>query len=309
MPTGQNLLDFHRGHRALAVTITSEEWKRETDVRLHPRSHELVAIDKALKDYHLLGKTEAAFVKLKMALDNWIRSQQRGGKTWTQSDRNRTGAVSKLHEQVTLVEAGRSVRQMGNTEDWEARKVLIQAEREAMKRLFQGRTLVFKHAAWKTKLNAAVNIGVLPTASIGMAANTAGREFMRNGSHVAVVPPQTVYETCFRICGSDPRSLSFPFSFDALVGTASQIFSMAFAPAKLLLDIILASKKVGEQAAVNSRRYAFRAGDADAALDCITRLNNRELKLLAADAGKQAASIVAGAFQAGPIASAATAIV
>src|SRR5262245_29065511 len=197
----QNLLDLHRGGRVLAVTITPEEWKRATDLGLlHPRSKELEAIDKALKEYHLLGKTEPAFIKLKTAFDNWIRSQERGGKAWTQSDRNKSGMVSKLHEQVTLVEAGRSVRQMGNTEDWEARKARGGAEREAMKRLFLGRTLVFKHAAWKTKLNTAVNAGVLPAVSIGMAVKTAGQQLMWNGGQVIVVPPQTVYEACYRIC-------------------------------------------------------------------------------------------------------------
>jgi hypothetical protein len=61
--------------------MTVEVWKRDTDLgRLHSRSKEMEAIDKALKNYHLLGKTEPSFIQLKTAFDNWIRSQERGGK-------------------------------------------------------------------------------------------------------------------------------------------------------------------------------------------------------------------------------------
>ncbi|MGO8787113.1 MAG: hypothetical protein ACLQVL_06990 [Terriglobia bacterium] len=51
-----------------------------------------------------------------------IRAQDNAGRIWTQPDRNKTGMLSKLHEQIVLVEAGRSVQQMENSDDWEVRK-------------------------------------------------------------------------------------------------------------------------------------------------------------------------------------------
>jgi hypothetical protein len=311
LKNAQSLLNMHRGNRVLAVTMTVEDWKRDTDLgRLHARSKEMEGIDKALRNYHLSGKTEPSFIQLKTAFDNWIRSQERGGKAWTESDRNKTGAVSRLHEQITLVEAGRSVRLMGHTEDYEARKVLVHAERTALERLFLGRSLVFKHAAWKTNLNTALNAGVLPVASTGMAVKKLAKTL---GDGVpAAVTPHSVYDASVKICGGiDPGVLfgMLGVSFEHFCKAAAGILSMAAAPGKLLLNIVSAAMLGNDRATVNRERYMFRAGDADAALDCIIRLIDRELRLLAVDSGKQVATIVANAFQAGPIASAANAVV
>jgi hypothetical protein len=90
---------------------------------------------------------------------------------------------------------------------------------------------------------------------------------------------------------------------------ASSILSAAISPAKLLIDIGLAAKKLKERSDIQGAHHLFRAGQADAALDAIVRLIDRELKLLAVDMGKQAASIVGSAFAMGPAASAANAIV
>jgi hypothetical protein len=303
----QNLLNAHKGNRDLKITITYDEWKRDTDRGMfNRRTAEMEAVDKALKDYHDKGRTESAFVALRQAFENWLRDQQRDGKVWTDNVRNKKGTISKLHEQIQLVEAGRSVRIMGDSRDWDARKEMLAAERDALKRLFMGRTLVFKRGEWKRKFDQAMNAAVLPAVGVGVAAR-------RLAIAGPAVTPRNITDATINICGGINSPANFftmmGVNFDHFCGAASTLFGTALAPAKLLIDIVKAGVKIRERVAVSRERFMFRPGDADAALDSINRLLDRELKLIAIDATKQVGTIVAGAFQAGPIASLAGAVV
>jgi hypothetical protein len=301
------LVNTHRGGGVIAVTITLDEWLRQTELgRLHPRSREMKAIDAALKAYHDGGKRENGFVALKMAFDNWVRAQGSSGKSWTQSDRNKSGAVSTLHQQILLVDANRSVQLMADTPEWEARKALVSAEREAMTRLFEGRRLIFKDARWKSDLVNAVHTWGTPAASAGMAV----KKLVTTG--VAAVGPNSVSDALRNtLGGQDPAALfqQLGVSFEGFTHAAEHIVGAAVAPAKLLIDIALASKMVSDRVRVNRERFMFRPGQADAALQCIIRLIDVDLAVIGVDMAKQVSSIVASSFGAAPIASAANAIV
>ena len=116
----RNRLNAYRGNRVLAVAIKLRgvDWRHDSWTAAPPQPGDTGRGT----EYHDKGKTPASFVKLKNACNDMIRAQDNAGRIWTQPDRNKTGMLSKLHEQIVLVEAGRSVQQMENSDDWEVRK-------------------------------------------------------------------------------------------------------------------------------------------------------------------------------------------
>ena len=301
LKAAQNMLHAYRGNRVLAVTITVEEWMKGTELGpLQYRSSEMKAIDQALRNYWTQSKTPAAFISLKTAFDNWIRSQERAGKAWTKSDRNRNGLISKLHEQIVLVEAGRSVTLMGDQKDWEARKAMVTAERQAIERLFKGRKLVFKTAEKDLFTQVTGGVNDIRSAATGL------RDLKQ------AVTPSSVSDVAKNLCGGqDPGPLfsAMGTSFSAFCSSASAIIGAAKAPAMLLKDIVVLGMRVNTRCVVNRERYMFRPGNADEAINAIIRMIDREIALCGIDIGQQVASIVANAFQVGPIAELGNAVV
>lgn len=304
LQSAKEMLNAYRGNRVLAVTITYDEWKRGTDAGLLTRrSSEMEAIDKALKEYHDQGKNESALVRLRQAFETWTRAQQLAGKIWTQSDRNKTGLVSKLHEQLTLAEAGRSVKNMGNTADWEARMALVEAERDALVNMFKGRQLIFK-TPYRTGLAHVVQ------------QYTSGLQLTRGASNLVKgstgqVTSQAVAGAFNKIGGAVPEHLAsfLGLSADALCSAFATVINFGIAPVKLLNDMINLGMGIKARVDASRGRFAFAQGKADAALDAVIRQINQELLIVTKEMTQHTASIVASAFAAGPIFSAANSVV
>lgn len=304
LSAAKEMLELFRGDRVLAVTISYDDWRRETNAGLlKTRSSEFEAIDAALKDYHTQGKTEAAGVKLRQAFDNWIRAQQRAGKTWTSSDRNKSGMVSKLHEQLLLVEAGRSIKQMGNTKDWEGRLAILGAEREALETLFRGRKLVFKTSV-KTGLQ-----HVVQQYATGVKGYRAVSNLTKGAS--GAVTSESVANAFTKVGGDIPEHIATAFgvSADALCSACANVLNYGTAPVKLLSDVVNLGMGVKARVTASRSRLAFAPGNADAALDAVIRLLDQELMLIGKDMAQHAAHVVGAAFAAGPIVGAANAVV
>jgi hypothetical protein len=298
------MLKAYQDRSPSGITITIEEWLRLTDLgALSRRTDEMRAIDDALRAYHLAKGADGAFVRLKNAFDNWVRFQQRQGKTWTQSDRNKKGAITRLHDQIVTVEAGRSVAAMKDTKDWEARQEILKAERDALSRLFLDRQIVFKTASKKIRQAGAV----------GMPGLKAARAVHNLAEHGAkLVQPSDVAGACKQILGETPPDVLFHMlgtSFHEFCSSASTILGAAVSPAKLLVDIVKFGMAASTRYSGASARYMFRDGAADASLNAVLQMIDDELIMIALDAAKQTGSIVGSAFGAGPIASAASAVV
>jgi len=301
--SAKQMLDAYRGNRVLAVTIPYDEWKRGTDAGLlKVRSSELEAIDSALREYHEKGKTEASFVRLRQAFETWTRAQQLAGKVWTQSERNRSGLVSKLHEQLTLVEAGRSVKNMGSA-DWEARMALVEAERDAMTNMFKGRQLLFK-TPYRSGL-----AHIVQQYATGIGATRAASNLVKGSS--GQVTGQTVATAFNKIGGvaADHLSSFLGVSADALCSACASVINFGVAPVKLLNDMVNAGMGIKARVDASRGRFAFSQGNADAALDAVIRQINQELLIVAKEMAQHTASIVATAFAAGPIFTAANSVV
>jgi hypothetical protein len=304
LESAKNMLNAYRGNRVLAVTITYDEWMRGTDGGiLKVRSSELQAIDTALRDYHAQGKSEGAFVRLRQAFESWSRTQQLAGKAWTESVRNKSGVVSQLHEQLVLAEAGRSVKNMSNTKDWEARMALVEAERGALNALFQGRRLVFKTA---------VRSGVMHVVQQYTAGATGyrGVSNLVKGSSGAV-SSQRVAEVFQKVGGAVPEHVAAAFGVTAeqICSAFANVINFGVAPVKLLNDLVNLGLGVKARVDASNARFAVAQGNAEAALEAVIRLINQEMMVAGKDLVQHAGSVVATAFGAGPIASAANAVV
>ncbi|MDB5437715.1 MAG: hypothetical protein JWM33_142 [Caulobacteraceae bacterium] len=303
--SAEAMLKAYQGAGPAGITITIDEWLRLTDLgALSRRTDEMRAIDDSLRAYQLApGAKEAAFIRLKSAFDNWIRFQQRQGKIWTQSDRNKKGAITRLHDQITLQEAGRSVAGMKDTKDWEARQTILQAEREALGRLFAERTMVFKtEAKWARK----AQTGGMPVIKVARAAHNLAEK------GAALVKPDDVSAACKQILGQVPPEELFQMmgtSFSGFCSAASTILGAAVSPVKLLADVVKFGMAASTRYSGASARYMFRDGAADASLNAVLQMINDEMVMIAVDAAKQTGSIVGTAFGAGPIVSAASATI
>lgn len=301
--SAEAMLKAYQDRGPSGITITIAEWLRLTDLgALSRRTDEMRAIDDALRAYHLAaGNKDGAFVRLKSAFDNWIRFQQRQGKIWTQSDRNRNGAITRLHDQITLVEAGRSVAGMKNAKDWDGRQAILTAEREALERLFKERSMVFKNAT-KPRLAVAASPAISGGIAIGKMVN----------SGVQPVKPSNVADACQQILGKVPPEQLFTMlgtSFGQFCTAASTIIGAAVSPAKLLVDIVKFGMAASKRYSGASARYMFRDGVADGALNAVLQMIEDELKMIAWDAAKQTGSIVSSAFGVAPIVAVATSVV
>jgi hypothetical protein len=303
--SAESLLKAFQDAGPSGITITIEEWLRLTDLgALSRRTEEMRAIDDALRAYHLVKGSDGAFIRLKSAFDNWIRFQQRQGKIWTQSDRNRNGAITRLHDQITLVEAGRGVAGMNNLDESRARTLIIRAEREALQTLFKDRAMVFKHT---TDTKQALGAMASPALRYGNAAHK-----IVGGAGMAPVRPKDVADACTKILGKTPPDELFHAlgaSFSGFCSAAATILGAAVSPAKLLADNVKFGLAANVRCSGASARYMFRAGAPDAALNAVLQMIDDELKRIAYDAAKQTASIVGGAFGAGPIVSMAASLV
>ena len=142
----QKLFNTYRGEQVPEITLAYDDWMARTTLGLlHPRSRDTQELDLALKLYHqnkVKGKEakDAAFVKLKMAFDNWVRARPH----WTSSDRNHKKAVTELHDQICLVDARRALRDMKDPERWNEMKEYRKALKQALAILFQGRKLDYR---------------------------------------------------------------------------------------------------------------------------------------------------------------------
>jgi hypothetical protein len=277
---------------------------RGTDAGLLTRrSSEMEAVDAALRAYHAKGKSEPGLVALRQAFENWTRSQSRAGKVWTQSDRNKSGLVSKLHEQLTLAEAGRSVKQMGNSADWGGRMAILAAEREAVDTLFRGRRLVFKTPV-------TTNLGHLIRQFTSGATGYRGASNLAKGSS-GMVSGDRVADVFSKIGGHVPDHIAgaFGLSGQMLCAACADVINFGTAPVKLLNDMV--SLGMGVKARVNASRsrFSFAVGNADAALTAVISLLDQELMIIGKDMAQHAGKIVATAFGAGPMAGVANAVV
>jgi hypothetical protein len=303
--SAEAMLDlYNQGKAPGGVSMTIEEFLKWTDLGIMSRrSEQMRGIDNALRNYHAMKGDAASLQQLKHAFDRWIEFQQRQGKVWKNSDRNQKGAITDLFDQMNLAIAN-SKGPGRSKEELEGIQAIIEAERGALTMLFMNRQMLFKNT---TK---AKEQGRMVASPLAKAAN-AGRKLEDVGAKL--VNPGSVKDACTQILGGTPPDTLFHAlghgTFTAFCSSASSILGAAVSPGKLLVDIVKFGMAASTRYSAANARYMFRAGAAEASLNAVLQMIDDELTAIALDAAKQTGAIVASAFGAGPIASAAAAVV
>ena len=294
LKAAQEAFQRYRGDRVVAITISYEDWMRETAVAWTRRTSTTQELDEKLRAYHNLGKTPAAYLALRQAFEKWVVAHP----IWWQSDRNKksarypSGIIQELHDQIQLIGSYHYLGQM-ESGNWEGIQALRKAEKEAVRTLFQGRRLSYKNQLWKENVAAAVNQIALPSASIRSSIQQAkvDESGIRGGVHQI-------------LGGQDPGELfqSLGVGFDAFVHVMKNILNLALTPATLLKNIIMLGVQVSKRMMVKERRFTFAPGAADAALGGIISLIDRDLAATGADTGAEILKIVSGVCTGGLVA-------
>jgi len=282
----QDAFERYRGNRVVAITIPYDEWMRETAVDWTRRTSTTQELDKALKEYHDKGKSQLAGYQLRQAFEKWVCAHP----IWWQSDRNRksakypSGIIQALHDQIQLVGSFRYLQQM-ESGSWESIQAFRKVEKEALKTLFEGRRLIYRNQKWKENVAAAINQLSIPAYSVARAAQNV--RVTESGYRSAVT----------QALGSAPDQLfqHLGVGWDAFVHVMTNILNLATGPAKLLANIVDLILTVRNKSAVRRERFMFSPGMADAALNGLIRLIDRDINVTTVDIGKQVLNIAGAA--------------
>ncbi len=125
----------------MPLTITYDQWMKDTHSMIKPRSELLKKIDAALK---MRNEIEA-----KKALTNWINEQNSKRQDWHKSVRNEKGAVKKLYDQLGILGAAPVFKNIGSEMDDSLAKAHLKREmRLAAAKMFTGKEMKFKMSFW-----------------------------------------------------------------------------------------------------------------------------------------------------------------
>jgi hypothetical protein len=117
---------------------TSQQWLSDTSMGVfRPRSAQLKAIDEAIKRYEQARTTEN-LQKIKNALEDWKRSK---GPIWMTSERNRSGAVTRLDQELGRIPAARLT-----PGELQALKYMGSERKKVISKLFEGKELTFRNS-------------------------------------------------------------------------------------------------------------------------------------------------------------------
>jgi len=125
----------------MPLTMTYDQWMKDTHSIIKPRSESLKRIDAAIR---LRNETDT-----KKALVSWINEQNTKRQDWHKSVRNEKGAVKKLYDQLGVLGAGATFKSpQEQRADIVARQEMKENMRQAAANMFRGREMKFKDSFW-----------------------------------------------------------------------------------------------------------------------------------------------------------------
>lgn len=296
----------------MATIPSHATWMADTYSLTSPRSDLLKKVDEAVKAYEK-SPGDAGKTAIKTALDRWRFDQSRQGKDWTKSVRNqKNGAVSNLHRAVSDIDKRKLTQ-----EERDALDYIALQQRLALQKQLMGKEVRFKRTTVIGMANSAstawdrfkTGSSTLVVDGGGLAATgaLAGRRLAATGSNLATFQRggvSALHESQRNdAAGLKPKIIEFIRSlcpglnpqavFDALhLGNVEQ-FAVNLAPfigtissgGKAIVGWIGVAAKIYEASSLEDRRFAFRAGDPEAAFDAVIALLDREIKAASIKAG------------------------
>jgi len=125
--------------------MSYDQWMKDTAVFAKVRSKELVAVDKAMQNYHAGGATPEGKQQLKDAFETWKRSK---GVSWRSSDRNKLRAIEKLDVELNVQKVT-----VLDQKELEALRFIAEHNKNNLKVLLGGKRLVLKNTSKGSTLN------------------------------------------------------------------------------------------------------------------------------------------------------------
>lgn len=272
----------------MPLTITHDEWMKNTHSLIKPRSESLKRIDDAIR---MKNEPEA-----KKALIKWIDEQNSKRQDWQRSVRNDKGAVKKLYDQLGVFGAAPAFRNIGDEIADKAAKIEIRrAQQLAAAKMFTGKEIKFRDSFWgltrnrckaeATKIertkNTAKNVGM---SVLGVGANVASAGNTARGiaSNIQTViqeimgelPAATHNEIIQHVFGNTVEN--FIFEVTPLIGMISS-------GGKATMDWVGVARNIHSATEMESRAVDVRGGDPTAALQAMTAVIDRQIKKQAAD--------------------------
>jgi hypothetical protein len=276
------------------LIMSLDEWQLLTEIKFKIRSKQLRAVDRALKDYQA-RKTPADLKELKYALFQWKMSVgfgDAGGRPqWQADERNQRQGIVRLDNQILTalhglsdpsVLADSSFMPFHGVAAWAetqpAAQALIDAQREALAEMFQGRKLQPRGGAYAEFLvglkvdaeEAESNGAKLPATVTAMAAEKLVPYVKEVLSEVLGGFPEEVIRDCMALLSEVPGLLltiahSFVPYF-AVVVAGGQTIKNGYSG----INKALKSRYAGQHVT------GFAPGDATAAAEAVSQLLRRQ---------------------------------
>ena len=286
----------------MAQMPTYENWIRSTHSKLHKRSEWLKALDATIKE-------RKPKEDVKKALDRWRFEHSKQGKDWRKSVRNKKGAVTELYRAVNDLD-----KRALSEEEREAMRYIRRAQMLALAKQFDGKKLTFK----KTTLvgfaqGAGSKFAQFKTASMtvaqgaktghGIGKNVGnimdGAKLLNQGGRLAAQNAAggdlsgKITKLCKTLCPNMDADKVFQH---LNLGNVSQ-FANNVAPfvgaissgGKAVKGWIGVAQTAYKKHSVGTKRYAFAAGDPEAAFDAVLVLLKRDM---ASQAGRASSATV-----------------
>lgn len=259
----------------MPLTITYDQWMKDTSSLIHPRSGSLKLIDNAIK-----ARNEA---ETKKALINWIDEQNRKKQDWQRSVRNEKGAVKALYDQLGVLSSPQFFKNFdAMMADKQAKDFIKQEQQLAAAKLFTGGSLKFKDSFWgicrqksadeKQKINVAKTAlgvagkGAVLGKDLGMLARDLN---ILINAIIKPLPPEPFRsEIVEAVLGS---------SAEEFVGNIVPFLGMALSGGKAVKAWIAVAQNSYDAEQMFDRRGDIRLGDPSAALYAIRMIIDRNL--------------------------------
>ncbi len=270
----------------MPLTMTYDQWMKDTHSLIKPRSEALKKIDNALR-----GRNE---VETKKALVAWINEQNAKRQDWHRSVRNEKGAVKKLYDQLGILGTGPAFKSGEEQRaDQLAKQEMKENMRQAAARMFQGREMKFKDSFWGITRQRCNTISTrLSTLENGAKTGVglAGRAYAVGSPLYSIA--RNLEKTIEAIMGDGIPEATRNQIIEAVFGTAVADFAKDAAPlfgvfssgARAVSAWVGIAGNVYDQMVMDENYGNVRPGDAAAALRAISAIIDRQIDKQTIDA-------------------------
>jgi hypothetical protein len=278
----------------MPLTTNYDQWMKETHSTFKARSEALKKLDSAIK---LRNEIEA-----KRALKAWIDEQNSKRQDWQRSVRNEKGAVKRLYDQLGMLGAAPTFKNIGaELNDKLAKKALKDEMRQASAKMFTGKEIAFKLSFWGVCNNKCkAEASKIERAKVA-ASNTVGTaQGVGTKLYEAQACAKNIKTIVQSIMGTLPAQehsaiieLVFGQSVEQFAFNAAPILGLITSGGRMVQEWVGLAMKISDKIEMEAAHGNVRPGDAAAALTAIGAILDRQIKKQAVDAATRTTAFTA----------------